>query len=707
VAGLGGCPQPRASLVGGGADADTDTSARSDGGADVPGFDGGADVLRSDGGTDVPRSDGSTDGAASLTLAPAPGSAVAFGSVPDGSTQNETFVVTNTGDQESSALSVNLSPATGSGFTMLSAAAGDCVSGMTTLAGHTSCTVRVQFAPTASGMQSASLGASASVGGTPTALMLTGTGFKPGSLQPPSTTVSLGNVEVGSAAGGSVMLMNGGDMPTGTLTLSNGDPAEIAISPNGCTGTLGVGASCTISFQFTPSASGARSGTFTVSASPGGSAAVTVTATGSYTLTVVRAGTTNGTVSTVPSGLSCNGAICAGLFAGGTALTVQARTVNGGGSFFSGYSGGGCVGPGRDCMLTLNADTTVVATFTAMNNNLVFVTSGTFPATLGSAAAYDAKCNAAATAAGINDTGGASYVAVTSDTTSTFTARLGTSARGWVRMDGHPFGDTQSSLIPGNAIFNSVRYDETGAVAKSSMYMTGVFGNGTATDAGSNCDNWTSTSTSNALLFGQSEGGPFDWTYGALGASCASSWSILCMGKIRGLAVSPVVTSGRKIWTTATAFTIGGAMTPDQFCQAQMPAGVTAAAALIATTTKPASSVLNMTMNYVRPDGTLVGTGAQIAAGGVLPSGIWQSADSVYRGFTPGRVLTGATAPTALGTVASTCGNWTDTTQVGATAGLFGEYGHADPVWWEAIYAGVCNNTGNIVDGLYCVQTAP
>ena len=54
-----------------------------------------------------------------------------------------------------------------------------------------------------------------------------------------------------------------------------------------------------------------------------------------------------------------------------------------------------------------------------MTNNLIFVSSGGFMTNEGSAANYDKDCNLAATAAGINDASGASYVALTSDAATT------------------------------------------------------------------------------------------------------------------------------------------------------------------------------------------------------------------------------------------------------------------------------------------------
>ncbi len=63
---------------------------------------------------------------------------------------------------------------------------------------------------------------------------------------------------------------------------------------------------------------------------------------------------------------------------------------------------------------------------------------------------------------------------------------------------------------------------------------------------------------------------------------------------------------------------------PDAKCLADRPTGVTAGMAFVATSNRTAASVLTPSAVNVRPDGTRVGTGAQLAAGDSLDSGIWQ-----------------------------------------------------------------------------------
>jgi len=74
-----------------------------------------------------------------------------------------------------------------------------------------------------------------------------------------------------------------------------------------------------------------------------------------HALTLTKAGAGQGT-------LACNGAPCAARYSQGTALTLTASPASG--STFAGWSGGGCSGTGT-CHLTMQADTTLTATFNA------------------------------------------------------------------------------------------------------------------------------------------------------------------------------------------------------------------------------------------------------------------------------------------------------------------------------------------------------
>ena len=78
-------------------------------------------------------------------------------------------------------------------------------------------------------------------------------------------------------------------------------------------------------------------------------------------LTVAKTGTGAGAVSSNPSGIDC-GTTCTAPFDQASSVTLTAHADTG--SAFGGWAGGGCSGTGT-CKVTLNADTTVTATFTS------------------------------------------------------------------------------------------------------------------------------------------------------------------------------------------------------------------------------------------------------------------------------------------------------------------------------------------------------
>ena len=79
----------------------------------------------------------------------------------------------------------------------------------------------------------------------------------------------------------------------------------------------------------------------------------------SLDLTVAKAGAGSGTVVSTPSGINC-GSDCVESYAAGRIVTLTATPAAG--SFFTGWSGGGCTGTGS-CVIAGNAPATVTATF--------------------------------------------------------------------------------------------------------------------------------------------------------------------------------------------------------------------------------------------------------------------------------------------------------------------------------------------------------
>jgi hypothetical protein len=158
------------------------------------------------------------------------------------------------------------------------------------------------------------------------------------------------------------------------------------------------------------------------------------------------------------------------------------------------------------------------------------------------------------------------------------------------------------------------------------------------------------------------------------------------------------VTTGRKIWVDNNTVFIVAGQSPDALCQANRPAGVTTAVALLAHPNQAASSLIDPAQNYVRVDGTLIGTGAQLQTTGDLASGLWQTGTGQYGQFA---AWTGTTTVQTAGTTATTCGDWVDSTNPGQVA-IGNAATAASGSWWIEAFVG-CNTGAS----LYCMQTAP
>ena len=97
---------------------------------------------------------------------------------------------------------------------------------------------------------------------------------------------------------------------------------------------------------------------------------------------------------------------------------------------------------------------------------------------------------------------------------------------------------------------------------------------------------------------------------------------------------------------------------------------------------------------YVRPDGIVVGLGADLLAS-TLKSGIWQQGNGQY--LDSRAVWTGSSLPTELGTSASTCADWTSNTGAIFT----GSTPSTDLGWWMGTQPWTCAST---YTWSYCIE---
>jgi hypothetical protein len=405
-----------------------------------------------------------------------------------------------------------------------------------------------------------------------------------------------------------------------------------------------------------------------------------------------------GAVTSTDGNIDCSSpssAGCTATYPSGRTVTLQARTHNGSDSYFQGW-GGDCKGSFHDCALTFTQDHVVGAQFSPMTNNVVFISAMTFPTNRGSAAAYDGACNQIASAAGINNLAGDAYVSWTFDSTSSPLSRLGSAARGFRRLDGQVFADTQAAI---NHVFHSISIDETGAEVSGGA-MTGSFWSGGAFVSGGptlNCGEFTQTT--GAMMIGSSHGGPIAWSDS--GDTACVAQHVYCFMKTKSAPATFAVSDGKLAYLTNGPFAPGGPTTPDAQCAADKPPGAGLVRALIATSTTPASAVLSPAQLYVRPDGQEVGTGAEIAAGN-LRSGIWQSGDGRYspQGTEVAATWTGSLTPSQTGATTATCTDWSIT----SGSGSYGSSNVTDLEWWHNdVFVRTCA-TAFPPAYLYCIE---
>jgi len=428
---------------------------------------------------------------------------------------------------------------------------------------------------------------------------------------------------------------------------------------------------------------------------------------GEFAVIVNMKGAGTGTVTSDPPAIDCPSTTCAASFAPSTAVTLEARTTNGSNAQFN-YWDGECTDAFWDCDVVTDQTRVVDARFGTLDHNLIFMSSVGVAKDLAvdpndPIAPYDTICNDLATAAGLNNGAGNAYLAFLSADSPSGGApsanaldRLG-SARGFIRGDGKPFGDLPSDFTSTREIFHPVLFDETGFFDPiAGAVATGTADNGSTA---STCDDWTSTSAGDFFTRADYKSGPGTIAIGVIGCQFGDPRIFCVMNTETDPIVHPPKT-GKVIFMSNSGLTIPGD-DPDAKCEADKPAGTGAVKALLATTTTPASAHLDAGTTYQRPDGFVIGTGAEIIAVAtaatvppLLDSGLWQSGNGTYPGAF---VWTGQSDINAVGTVASTCNDWTDS----AGTGDRGSSPAVDLSFWQAQTGDACSS---LVSYIYCVE---
>lgn len=373
----------------------------------------------------------------------------------------------------------------------------------------------------------------------------------------------------------------------------------------------------------------------------------------------------------------------------GGEVRLTATTRNGEDSLWNGWDSPLCEGARNQCMFTLSESQRVGVRFIRAQHNVIFVSSRQVPADLGGLAPYDAICNELASAAGINSASGLGFVAWLSLPQVSASERL-QGARGFIRSDGLPVANVLTE--PRSGLLYPVTLDEERSPAGEDEVLTGTTALGTP---GRSCTSFTSNLRTESAEGGRVGDGPALWTSG-IGAGCALSHRLYCVGLGKSATLAPQPSDGKLIFLSSAGFRSGlGAGLADELCEREKPPAQASATfrALLSTVAAPATRWLLPEQMYVRLDGTRVGSGAALTSG-MLESGVWQTGTGDY--VTDARlVATGGVADEipADGSGA-TCADWSSPTGVHHA-------GEANRIhrWWASVKAS-CDASFSV----YCVQ---
>jgi hypothetical protein len=295
--------------------------------------------------------------------------------------------------------------------------------------------------------------------------------------------------------------------------------------------------------------------------------------------------------------------------------------------------------------------------------NMVFSTSALFSGDLGGYVGANQKCQAAATAAGLNQTfvamlnifeyqGAPAYNAIS----------VIQGSRGWVRPDGAWVADLPTDFLNGER--NAPVLDETGSVLgdNSFVHWTGLSAEGNGANG---CENFTSSRNDSLGEYGSSIVRRRILSINQ--GSCDQGQRLLCLSTGRNVARPTVTVPGKRIFLTRNTFAPGpgGLVNADSLCRNEaLAAGLqtlTPFVALLASDGKPSiERITDPSSVYFRVDGTSIGRLGNIAPNTYLG----QFADGALSAES--LVWTGG-APTTL--TNDDCGRWSMNAGTNARAG--------------------------------------
>jgi subtilisin family serine protease len=291
-----------------------------------------------------------------VTLSP---TSLSFGTVVIGNTSAvQTVTLKNTG---AATLTITAIAVTGTNSGDFHETATTCGS---SLAVNASCTISVDFKPTASGARSANISITDNASGSPHKVPLSGTGST--AKVAPSSSLNFGSVAIGvTSAAKTVTLTNLG---TAALTITGiaitGTNAGDFAQTHTCGSSLAAHASCTLSVTFKPTASGTRTAALSISDSASGSPQkVPLSGTG----TTAKLVPTSLNFGSVAIGATSAAKTVTLTNLGSTALTITGKAVTGAnaGDFAQTHTCGSSLAAQASCTFSVTFKPTASGTRTA------------------------------------------------------------------------------------------------------------------------------------------------------------------------------------------------------------------------------------------------------------------------------------------------------------------------------------------------------
>ena len=140
-------------------------------------------------------------------------------------------------------------------------------------------------------------------------------------------------------------------------------------------------------------------------------------------------------------------------------------------------------------------------------SRIAFVTTATFNANLGGASGADAKCQAAASSAGLSGTFYAWVSTTTSNPATHFTA-----GPGWQRTDGQPVAASMTALTSGS-IANPIDLDANGSGVANAWVWTQTIANGTRSTSVDGCIDFATNQSNLEANIGSTAHSDAGWTW--------------------------------------------------------------------------------------------------------------------------------------------------------------------------------------------------